>query len=214
MTISGPYMSRRVFGRASLGALAGIAAGSDALAKSAPKPTPSQTMGPFYPVNRLAEADADLTMLSGHSGRALGQVIEVSGRVLDRHGNPMPGAIIELWQANAAGRYAHANDPSPAPLDPNFQGFGLLKTGSDGGYRITTVKPAAYPSPIGLRPAHIHFDVLGKNVRLMTQMYFPGDDEVQAKDAIFRRMGADAPAAIARLESADRYIWDIVLDDA
>jgi protocatechuate 3,4-dioxygenase beta subunit len=214
MSISGRYISRRSFAAASIGALGLAAVGKSALAGAAQPPTPMQTMGPFYPIKRLAEADADLTMLEGHNTRALGDVIAISGRVFDRRGNPMSGAVIELWQANAAGRYAHANDPSTAPLDPNFQGFAMLKTSADGAYRITTVKPAAYPSPIGVRPAHIHFDVLGRDTRLVTQMYFPGDSELQAKDPIFREMGADASRTIAKLEGAGRYNWDIVIDDA
>ena len=205
-------LSRRVFAGSSLVALAGLALGRNALAAEI-EATPAQTMGPFYPVSRLAEEDADLTQLKGHANRALGEVIEVTGRVLDRRGNPMKGAVIELWQANAAGRYMHAKDTSTQPLDPNFQGFAKLRAGSDGGYRITTVKPAAYASPIVTRPAHIHFDVQGGNIRLVTQMYFPGDDELQRADRIFAGMGTAAPGAIAKLKGGNRYVWDIILDD-
>ena len=166
-------VSRRVFAGTSLGAIAGLALGKHALAAEL-EATPDQTMGPFYPVTRLAEEDADLTQLKGHAKRALGEVIEVTGRILDRRGNPMRGAVVELWQANAAGRYMHARDTSTQPLDPNFQGFAKLRVGPDGGYRITTIKPAAYASPIGTRPAHIHFDIAGRKHSVGHADVFPG----------------------------------------
>ena len=171
-------------------------------------------MGPYYPVKRIEEQDADLTRLRGHAKQAIGQVIELSGRVLDRRGNPFGGAVIELWQANAAGRYAHANDPGTSPLDPDFQGFAALRVGPDGHYRITTIKPPPYPART-LRPSHIHFDVRGRNARLVTQMFFPGEEEIKRNDRTFQQMGSAASAATARLVSghSNRYAWDIVLDD-
>ncbi|WP_198369874.1 dioxygenase family protein [Roseomonas rosulenta] len=111
---------------------------------------------------------------------AIGQLMEISGRILDEAGRPVAGAVVELWQANAAGRYAHAIDTSPAPLDPNFQGHGRIRTDADGRYAFFTVKPGAYPVPVQetwWRPPHLHFSVFGPSClsRLVTQMYFPGD---------------------------------------
>lgn len=100
----------------------------------------------------------------------------VSGRVITTGGEPVAGARIEIWQANAAGRYAHPDDTNPAPLDPNFQGYTVLISGADGSYRFQTIKPGAYPAgPNTIRPSHIHFDLSGTHDRLVTQMYFDGD---------------------------------------
>ncbi len=98
------------------------------------------------------------------------------GRVLNLAGEPVRNATIEVWQANAAGRYTHPSDPNPAPLDPNFDGSAVLTTDPEGRYRFKTIKPAAYPAgPNLIRPAHIHFQVSGRQDRLVTQMYFDGD---------------------------------------
>jgi protocatechuate 3,4-dioxygenase beta subunit len=206
-------MSRRTFAGSAL-ATASLLAAERGQAAPAAEPTPSQTMGPFYPVKRLSEADADLTWLKGHENRAKGTVIEVTGRVLDRYGNPVRGAKLELWQCNAAGRYAHANDIATAPLDPDFQGFAALATGRQGEWRITTIKPAGYESPIGHRTPHIHFDVQGRTHRLITQMYFADDAATNAKDALYKEMGGDAARTVARADGVARYNWDIVLMDA
>ncbi|HEX4627314.1 MAG TPA: protocatechuate 3,4-dioxygenase subunit beta [Gemmatimonadales bacterium] len=114
------------------------------------------------------------------SGEAIGERIVVSGRVLDEDGRPLRGALIEIWQANAAGRYAHEGDAHAAPLDPHFRGLGRLLTDADGGYRFLSIKPGAYPwrnHPNAWRPAHIHLSLFGRGFasRLVTQMYFPGD---------------------------------------
>ena len=129
-------------------------------------------MGPFFPVDRLDEEDADLTWIKGHQKRATGDVIQVAGRVLDRYGKPVSGARLDIWQCNSLGRYAHANDVATMPLDPDFQGYASIRTGAAGDWRITTIKPAAYDSPIGRRTPHIHFDVQGKRRRLITQIVF------------------------------------------
>jgi protocatechuate 3,4-dioxygenase beta subunit len=126
----------------------------------------------------IAELDHDLTRQ--HEGDPLGERIVVSGRLLDDEGRPLSGALIEVWQANAAGRYRHEVDVHPAPLDPNFSGAGRCLTGRDGSYRFVTIKPGAYPwgnHENAWRPAHIHFSVFGRafTQRLVTQMYFPGD---------------------------------------
>ncbi|HXZ87915.1 MAG TPA: protocatechuate 3,4-dioxygenase subunit beta [Candidatus Binataceae bacterium] len=123
-------------------------------------------------------ADADLTHFN--NGEALGERIIVAGRVLDDDGRALAGTLIEIWQANSAGRYAHDADNHDAPLDPHFSGVGRVVTGADGSYRFTTIKPGAYPwrnHPNAWRPAHIHFSLFGPAfaTRLVTQMYFPGD---------------------------------------
>jgi protocatechuate 3,4-dioxygenase, beta subunit len=137
--------------------------------------TPGQILGPFYPLKELPQT-ADLTSIPGRPGRAEGQVLNVVGQVLNLAGEPVRNAKVEVWQANAHGRYTHPSDLNPAPLDPNFDGAALLITDGEGRYRFKTIKPAAYPAgPNLIRPAHIHFQVSGKQDRLVTQMYFEGD---------------------------------------
>lgn len=201
-------ITRRGFAGAAI-AGAGLVAGGSALA--APALTAGGPLGPFYPVERPADDDFDMTMIKGSSGRALGRVIEVTGRVLDQKGNPVNGAMLDLWQCNAAGRYAHAADVATAPLDPNFQGFARLKTGASGEWRIRTIKPSGYDSPIGRRTPHIHVDVQGRQYRLITQMYFDEDADQNAKDRLYANLGEDAATAVAKLAARDQYRWDIVL---
>jgi protocatechuate 3,4-dioxygenase beta subunit len=118
----------------------------------------------------------DLTTINGADGVAQGEIIEITGRILNRHGEPVGGVGVTIWQANCFGRYAHANDSNPAPLDPNFVGCVGIRCGDDGIYRIKTIKPGAYPAgPDWMRPPHIHFEVHGHFERLVTQMYFPGE---------------------------------------
>jgi protocatechuate 3,4-dioxygenase, beta subunit len=137
--------------------------------------TPGQILGPFYPLKELPQI-SDLTRIPDRSGRAEGQVLHVMGQVLNLSGEPVRKAKIEVWQANAHGRYTHPSDPNPAPLDPNFGGAAVLTTDAEGRYRFKTIKPAAYPAgPNLMRPSHIHFQVTGKQDRLVTQMYFEGD---------------------------------------
>ena len=126
----------------------------------------------------LGEADADLTRQ--HAGEPIGERLIVTGRVFDTEGKPLRGTLVEIWQANAAGRYAHRWDRWSAPLDPNFSGAGRCVTDHDGRYRFTTIRPGPYPwgnHHNAWRPAHIHFSLLGRAFaqRLVTQMYFPGD---------------------------------------
>lgn len=211
MRIDDKVLSRRAFAGSALASVTLLAASRAGAADLAP--TPDQTLGPFYPVQHLAETDADLTRLKGHRNRAKGSVIEVTGRVLDRHGNPINGARLEIWQCNAVGRYAHPNDVATAPLDPDFQGYAMIATGAGGQWRMTTIKPAGYASPIGFRTPHVHFDVRGRAQRLITQMYFPEDDATNIKDAIYKEMGGDAVRTVARADGVARYSWDIVLMD-
>ena len=126
----------------------------------------------------MGENDNDLTVQ--HGGEPIGERILVSGRVFDTEGKPLRGTLVEIWQANAAGRYKHHWDRWPAPLDPNFTGAGRCITDDEGRYTFTTIKPGPYPwgnHYNAWRPAHIHFSLLGRafTQRLVTQMYFPGD---------------------------------------
>jgi protocatechuate 3,4-dioxygenase beta subunit len=206
-------LSRRAFAGSALAA--GAFAATRGMGQTpAPVPTMDSQMGPFYPLGYSGEDDFDMTMLKGRTTRALGEVIEVTGRVLDRYGNPMKNAAIEIWQANHVGRYDHANDQNPAPLDPNFQGVARLVTGTSGEWRIRTIKPKFYNTPLGMRTPHIHFDVTGNAQRLVTQMYFPEETEANAKDFLFKDLGQGAPTLVAKRPAPATYRWDIVLMDA
>ena len=140
--------------------------------------TLSEITGPVYGHEDVGELDHDLTRQ--HDGEPLGERMILHGHVLDGDKRPVPGTLIELWQANAAGRYRHEVDAHPAPLDPNFSGAGRCITDNEGRYRFITIKPGAYPwrnHPNAWRAAHIHLSVFGPAfaTRLVTQMYFPGD---------------------------------------
>lgn len=143
--------------------------------------------GPVFGEDQVSPSDADLTRQ--HVGEPLGERIVVSGRLLDAAGRPLVGALVEVWQCNAAGRYRHDGDQHQAPLDPNFSGAGRCLTGPDGSWRFLTIKPGAYPwrnHDNAWRPAHIHFSLFGRSFteRLVTQMYFP-DDPLLPFDPIY-----------------------------
>ena len=170
----------------------------------------TEITGPLFGTDRVTDSDADLTRQ--HDGEPLGQRIIVHGRVLDGDGRPVPHALVEIWQANASGRYRHAMDNWPAPIDPNFSGGGRVVTGADGTYEFTTIQPGAYPwgnHPNAWRPAHIHFSLFGRafTQRLVTQMYFPGDP-LLPYDPIYQ---STPPAARERLIS--RFDWDATRPD-
>ena len=161
---------------------------------------------PVYGHGLVTAGESDLTRQ--HSGEPQGERIVVSGRVTDGQGRPLRDTLIEIWQANAGGRYRHDGDRHPAPLDENFTGAGRVLTDADGNYRFVTIKPGAYPwrnHPNAWRPAHIHLSLLGRELstRLVTQMYFPGDPLFHA-DPIFQSV-RDARAREALVSAFD---WD------
>lgn len=200
-----------------------------ALAASECAVTPAQTKGPFYPESWDADRDVDLTRLEGHAERADGEVIVVHGRVLGPDCAPLAGAIVDLWQANRQGRYAHSADPNPAPLDPHFQGAGRVVTGEDGRYRFRTIKPGAYAlaylegrprEDAGFRPPHLHFRVMKRGFgELATQMYFAGDAH-QDGDVVMSRLSGTqrasviitaAPAEADDPDAAPQFAFDLHL---
>lgn len=188
-------------------------------------PTETEMTGPVFGQDLLSPLDDDLILNFAQSGQsALGPRIIVHGRLLDEDGRVVPGKLIEVWQANAGGRYRHKNDGYLAPLDPNFGGCGRCITGSDGGYLFKTVQPGPYPWPNGgndWRPAHIHFSVFGDGFaqRLITQMYFEGDPHIAlcpivqavpddaAIDRLVARLDMDATVPM----DIRAYRFDIVL---
>jgi protocatechuate 3,4-dioxygenase beta subunit len=193
-----------------------------------PQPADPEAAELFAPVFGRQDVDpleADLTIQ--RNGEPIGQRIVLTGRIVDGDGRPVTGQLVEIWQANAAGRYVHQHEQHPAPLDPNFVGAGRCLTDADGVYRFTTIRPGAYPWANHLnawRPAHIHFSVFGTDFtqRLVTQMYFP-DDPLFPLDPIYQSI-AD-PAARERLvahydhglnqpDVSLGFRWDVVLGGA
>ncbi|WP_197041845.1 dioxygenase family protein [Sandarakinorhabdus oryzae] len=210
---------RRLLGQAGV-LLVGSGLAGRALAAN---PTMPMAMGPFYPVQQPSDADADLVQVAGRPGKATGKLIEVSGRVLNMKGEPVPGAKIEVWQANAAGRYAHKSDTSKVPLDPNFEGFARLVADKDGAYRYLSIEPGAYNVGRSWRAKHIHYQVDGQLNRLVTQMYFKGDpllgqDETLAQDLNQKLNGPMPPLIFGqalgrRADGVERLGFDIILID-
>jgi protocatechuate 3,4-dioxygenase beta subunit len=196
---------------------AGIALGLAGARGQDPLPvTPSLTLGPFYPVLRPADTDADLTRIAGRSSRAQGEVIQLIGKMVDRRGRPIVGGRVELWQCNAAGRYDHPADPNTAPLDPDFQGFGQVATDAAGEFRVTTIKPAAYPAgPDWMRAPHIHMDAQGRSYRSSLQMMF--DDPLLAQDRVLSDFDADDLSRVIAqplepgTDGVARFSWTIVM---
>jgi protocatechuate 3,4-dioxygenase beta subunit len=181
--------------------------------------TPENVLGPFYPLEKPVDRDADLSRVRGRKGRASGSLIELSGRVVNLRGEPIRDVRLEIWQANTYGRYAHRYDESGLREDPNFQGFAVQKTDREGRFAFRSVKPGAYPAEPGwVRPPHIHFQVQSRVNRLVTQMFFPGEP-LNEKDRLFLSLGKYAPVAVARLLPPDsnsepgaiQLGWDIVL---
>lgn len=184
--------------------------------------TLSERTGPVFGQAAIGENSSDLTRQ--HFGEPLGERMVVTGRVVDDRGRPVPETLIEIWQANAAGRYFHNKDDHHAPLDPNFTGAGRTLTDENGGYRFVTIKPGAYPwqnHDNAWRPAHIHFSLFGPAfaTRLITQMYFPGDPlfpfdpilqsirDPQARERLIARFDL----GVTEADWALGYRFDIVL---
>lgn len=168
--------------------------------------TLSEITGPLFSAHDVKESDSDLT--AQHAGEPQGERMYVSGRVLDENGRPVPNTLIEMWQANASGRYKHIVDDHDAPLDPNFTGFGRAVTDANGHYRFKTIKPGAYPwrnHYNAWRPAHLHFSLFGQGFaqRLVTQMYFPGDPLLE-----FDPMYMSVPDERARQRLVSSFDWE------
>ena len=204
--------------RSLIGGIAAFAAAAAPAARAADcLATPAGPEGPFYPVT-FAEADADLTRVAG-GGRAEGALIEVTGRVTDRRCRAIAGVTIDVWQANAAGRYAHPRDAgNPRPLDPGFQSQARLVTDADGEYRFLSIMPGAYPATSSWwRPPHIHYRLsLGDSEQLTTQLYFAGqelnaDDRILAAVAEDERQRVVVDFSATRADGIARGRFDLVL---
>jgi protocatechuate 3,4-dioxygenase beta subunit len=180
--------------------------------------------GPAFGHDALGPLDNDLIRNYATDAEAVGERILVHGKVLDENARPVPGALIEIWQANAGGKYRHVSDQYKAALDPNFSGCGRVITDADGGYAFRTIRPGPYPFPNGAcawRPAHIHFSIFGAafTQRLVTQMYFEGDPLIPLCPIVNTIRDAKAIAGlVARLDmdamqpfDSLAYRFDIVL---
>ncbi len=168
--------------------------------------TLSEVTGPLFGYSELKSGENDLTRQ--HAGTPLGERMIVTGRVLEESGRPLAGALVEVWQCNASGRYRHVNDQHDAPLDPNFTGGGRVLTDANGFYQFETIKPGAYPwgnHQNAWRPAHIHFSLFGQAFlqRLITQMYFPGDPLLE-----FDPMYTSVPDDRARRCLISEFDWE------
>lgn len=213
--------SRREFLVSGLGAVAITAVTGRAVKAASRGVTAPVTEGPFYPIHQQSERDADLTKYNQGTARAEGELVIVEGRVLDDRGNPVPGALVDVWQANAHGRYHHEKDPNPAPRDPNFQGWAQIIADDQGRYRLLTIKPGAYPVEEGwARPPHIHFKVSKRGHHdLTTQMFF-GGEPLNDSDRLFLALSQEErESVVAKLgkgrmadgEEAVHCAFDIVL---
>ena len=187
-------MNRRIFLLGAGSAAIAPLVATPALADDHP-PTPRLTEGPFYPNTFPRDIDADLTHIEGRAGVAQGTPLEVTGHVMDRDGRPRAGARIEIWQCDATGSYHHVGG---IVGDENFQGFGAVTTDAEGRYAFRTIKPVRYPG----RTPHIHFNVLENNRRRLTSQMFVEGEPGNARDGLYRSLGADARLVTMRLEPA------------
>ena len=205
----------------------GLAIGSTLVGSSfanAAIPTPEQVEGPFHPVVKQSDTDMNLLMVDGRTEHAQGNIILVRGRIMDSHDQPIKGALVDIWQANHFGRYSHEKDPNPAPLDPNFQGWGMVSTDDEGRYGFKTILPGAYPLSFlgdeGWRCKHIHFQVSQDGFKkLTTQMYFSGDPLIEQDLEIAKVAEEDRHLLIAKPEQdaasgLPLYSFDISMSQA
>lgn len=213
------YSRRELLQLSLISSAASIVGMSGSLAKAlALMPTPSETEGPFYPVINQKDKDADLTQIGGYINRADGQYIVISGRVIDVSGRPVGKAMLDIWQADANGRYRHPRDPNKANLDHNFQGWAVIQTDDEGLYRFKTVMPGAYPaSSTWTRPPHIHVKIFKPGyMALTTQMYFP-NQELNKSDLLLSQKSAIEQSAMIAMGKAREgnivfYEYNIILD--
>lgn len=209
--------SRRSFIKA--GMVGGLTAALSELARAADStmylPTPTEIEGPFYPITPQKDKDFDLTRIEGGSGIAQGRKIFIEGQVVDTDGQPVENATVDLWQANAAGRYRHPYDSNPVPLDPNFQGWAIVQSGRQGQFRFKTVLPGAYPASSNwMRPPHIHFKVSKRGyLELVTQMYFEGQKLNRSDLLLMRKSEMERQSMVARRikDEPETYVYTIVL---
>jgi len=220
MRTNGQDITRRRVLQAALG-LGGIALGVPALAagSAGQRFTPPMTRGPFYPPIKPLDQDADLTVLSGARQHAQGQLVHLTGRILDVDGKPVPGARVAIWQADAHGHYHHPDDRQPTAVDGNFQGFGTQTTDAQGRYRFKTIKPGPYPLMAGMRTPHIHFEIDSPYGLVVTQMFFPGET-LNARDGLLQAlqpsqrelvMARQMPATAGMDPRAMHLGWDIIV---
>ena len=204
-----PKSDRRAFLKASAASVAGVALPGPVAAALR---TPSAAEGPFYPSQsmRFADVDNDLVKILGAVREAGGEIIEITGRVMDRSENPIAGARVEIWQVDTNGRYLHTGDDQATARDPAFQGFGHDITGPDGIYRFRTIKPVSYPG----RTPHIHVKVFTDDRELTTQFYIAGHPE-NSKDGLYRRISKRKRKQVEMVfEPADgfeRTVVDIII---
>lgn len=217
MTDKSKLSRRKLIKLGMAGTVTGVLGASESWSEIVTIPTPQEVEGPFYPVADQRDKDADLTRIAGQSGSAKGQYIVISGFIKDDSGQPINNAVIDIWQANAAGRYDHPRDSNSAPLDPYFQGWAVIHSDNNGQYRIKTVKPGAYPATrTWTRPPHIHFKISRQGYpKLITQMYFP-DESLNATDLLFNSKNRTEQAAMIAQETGEyeglmAYTYNIVL---
>jgi protocatechuate 3,4-dioxygenase beta subunit len=219
--------SKKVYARREVAKRIGIVGGAvmvPASFASALLPTPEQVAGPFHPIDEQSDTDLDLTVIKGHARPATGEMILVRGKVFDAKGHPLEDVLVDVWQANHFGRYRHPEDKNTAPLDPDFQGWGLVRTDPEGRYGIKTIMPGPYPLSFlgaeGWRCRHIHFKVsVQGSAPLITQMYFEGDPLIE-QDLEIAKVPDDLRHLLVVKQKLDDvtglplYQFDIVLDFA
>lgn len=213
------YSRRKLLQLSLMSSVVGILGVGSRFAKAlALMPTPSETEGPFYPLINQKDKDADLTRIEGCPDRATGQYIVISGRVTDVFSKPVGNALLDIWQADANGRYRHPRDPNKSKLDQNFQGWATIRTDDEGLYRFKTVMPGVYPaSNAWTRPPHIHLKVFKPGYEaLTTQMYF-SDQILNKSDLLLNRKSVTEQSAMIATEKAREgnlifYEYNIVLD--